>query len=242
MAEVMTSVVRRTVERGGKVLIPAFSLGRTQLVVHYLQAWMRTGRAPEVPIFVDSPMAAAVAEVHRRHPECLTPEAARFFVDSVEADGSGRQLVHYVRSAEESRELSERSGSCVIVAASGMCEAGRIVQHLKRNFDDPRCSILLVSYQAPGSLGRRLLEPRPTVYFHGRRWNLWADVVDVQGFSGHADQDDLRASLGPLAGTTRHVRLVHGELEQAEELGRVLRAEGFADVRMPALGESVSVT
>lgn len=237
MAEQITAVVRRTVERGGKVLVPAFSLGRTQVVVHYLQQWMRAGRMPEVPLWVDSPLAADVAEVHRRHAAHLTREAAQLFE---EVDGQP-SAVRYVRSPEESRQLIAQRGPGIIVAASGMCDGGRILQHLKQNVDDPRCTILLVSYQAASSLGRRLLEPRPTVRFAGRSWNLWAEVVDVHGFSGHADQDDLLAFLGPLVEDTRHVRLVHGDLAPQEALARGLRAAGFADVSAPASGDSVSV-
>jgi metallo-beta-lactamase family protein len=120
-----------------------------------------------------------------------------------------------------------------------MCEGGRILRHLKANIDDPRSSVVLVSYQAPNSLGRRLLEPRPTVRFHGREWNLWADVIDLHGFSGHADRNDFLDFLGPLAGRTKHVRLVHGEPAQAEALAEALRQRGFGDVGIPGPGETV---
>jgi metallo-beta-lactamase family protein len=120
-----------------------------------------------------------------------------------------------------------------------MCEGGRILRHLKQHIDDPRSSVVLVSYQAPDSLGRRLLEPRPTVRFHGRNWNLWADVIALHGFSGHADHNDFLDLLGPLAGRTRHVRLVHGEPEQAEALAEALRQRGFSDVAIPEPGEKV---
>jgi metallo-beta-lactamase family protein len=237
MAEVVEKVVRSSAEQGGKVLIPAFSLGRTQVVVHYLRLWMREGRLPPLPLFVDGPLASRVAEVSRRYPEA--------FVDGVAQGGLpdflDEEVVHHVSSIEESRELSERPGPCIVVASSGMCDGGRIVQHLKRHLDDPRCSVLLVSYQAPHTLGRKLLEPRPRVRFHGHNWNVWADVVQLDGFSGHADQPDLLHFLGPLVREARHVRLVHGEPEQADALAEALQAHGFADVRAPAQGEAVSV-
>jgi metallo-beta-lactamase family protein len=129
----------------------------------------------------------------------------------------------------------------VIVAAGGMCEGGRIVQHLKHHIDDPRCSIVLVNYQAPHTPGRQLLQRGPTVRFHGRKWNKWADVVYLAGFSGHADHDDLLACLAPLAGTVPQVCLVHGEVEQATALAKALRAEGFARVSVPRRGETVSL-
>src|SRR5262249_10163809 len=121
-----------------------------------------------------------------------------------------------------------------------MCDGGRIMQHLRHQVDDPRSSVVLVSYQAPHTVGSRLLEKRPTVRFHGRNWNKWVEVVELNGFSGHADQNDFEALLGPAAGSTGGVRLVHGEPEQAEALAARLRQQGFADVGVPALGEMVS--
>jgi metallo-beta-lactamase family protein len=226
MTDELVEVVERTVSRGGRVLVPAFSLGRTQMVVSCLEEAMRAGRLPDVPIYVDSPLAADVADVYRDHCDCLDEPL----------DGSA---VRYVRDGDESKALAESGGPCVIVASGGMCEGGRIVRHLKANIDDPRSSVVLVSYQAPNSLGRRLLEPRPTVRIHGRDWNLWADVIDLNGFSGHADRNDFLDFLGPLAGRTKHVRLVHGEPEQAAALAEALRGRGFADVGIPEPGEKV---
>ncbi len=237
MTDELDEVVKRTVARGGRVLVPAFSLGRTQIVVSCLRESMRAGRLPAVPIYVDSPLAADVADVYRDHPECLDEKATNRLANGDDPlDGTG---VYYIRDPEESRMLAEGGGPCVIVAAGGMCEGGRIVRHLKENIDDPRSSVVLVSYQAPGSLGARLKEPRPMVRIHGRNWNLWADVIDLHGFSGHADRNDFLDFLGPLVGRTRHVRLVHGEPEQAEALAEALRQQGFGDVAIPEPGEKV---
>lgn len=227
MTDELIEVVKRTVARGGRVLVPAFSLGRTQLVVSCLEDAMNAGRLPEVPIYVDSPLAADVADVYREHAE------------SPNDDPPGGARAYYVRDVDESRELAESSGPCVILAAGGMCEGGRILRHLREHIDDPRSSVVLVSYQAPDSLGARLKKPRPTVRFHGRDWNLWADVIDLNGFSGHADHNDFLDFLGPLAGRTRHVRLVHGEPAQAEALAAALRQCGFDDVAIPEPGETV---
>ena len=198
---------------------------------------LRVGRLPDVPIYVDSPLAADVADVYRDHPECLDEATTRRLADG--DDPLHGPPVRYIRDPEESRELAESSKPCVIVAAGGMCEGGRILRHLRQTIDDPRTSVVLVSYQAPNSLGRRLLEPRPTIRFHGRNWNLWADVIDLHGFSGHADRNDFLDFLSPLAGRTRHVRLVHGEPEQAAALADALRAQGFSDVGIPGPGEQV---
>jgi metallo-beta-lactamase family protein len=244
LAHRLQEVVQTTIARGGKVLIPAFSLGRAQVVVHYVRQWMAQGKLPRVPIYMDSPLAADIAEIHKLYPESLVA------VPSSSGSESGQERarsaddaaqVRYIRASKESRELSRRREACVLVASGGMCEAGRILNHLENNLDDPRNSVVLVSYQAPGSLGRKLLERGPVVHFRGRRWHKWAEIVDLNGFSGHADQEDLMNFFRPLIADRPRVRLVHGELEQAEALAQCLRAEGIEDVLIPRREESVRV-
>jgi len=230
MAAKMAAVVHRTADRGGKVLIPAFSLGRTQLVLFYLRRWMALGKLPRLPLYADSPLAMMIGQVYGQHPEAFQV-----------APSPDDPPVHFVASADESQELTQRKGPAVIVASGGMCEGGRIVGHLKEHLNDPRATIVLVSYQAPGTVGTRLLERKPTVRFHGRNWNKWAEVVELNGFSGHADHDDLTAYLDPLAGSTRQVRLVHGELHAAEALAESLVSHGFDDVAVPAQGQTVEL-
>jgi metallo-beta-lactamase family protein len=226
----MSEVVRRTLARGGKVLIPAFSLGRTQIVVHYLRCWMRDGLLPRTPIYVDSPLAADIAEVYERYSDVV-----------LTAEGPGTPDITYVRTAEDSKALSESSDPCIVVASGGMCDGGRILTYLRQYIDDPRATIVLVSYQATHSLGHKLLEKGPTVRFHGHVWNKWAEVVELKGFSGHADQKDFMALLGASAGKTRQVRLVHGEPEQAAALAKSLREHGFTDVKAPHLKDTAEV-
>jgi metallo-beta-lactamase family protein len=240
LADKLQEVVQTTIQRGGKVLMPAFSLGRAQVVVHYVRQWMAQGKLPRVPIYIDSPLAADIAEVHELYPENM---AAHPLVPSRGKEELEEEAipVRYIRAARDSKELSLRREACVLVASGGMCEAGRILNHLEYNLDDPRNSVVLVSYQAPGSLGRKLLERGPMVHFHGRRWNKWADVIDLNGFSGHADQQDLVNFFRPLVGEAPRVRLVHGELEQAEALAQSLRAEGIEEVVIPRREESVRV-
>ena len=233
------AAIRAAVGRGGKVLIPAFSLGRTQLIIHILQQGLRAGLIPRVPIYVDSPLATEVAEVYRAHPNSLSDDIAK---DLREGHGLlGGDGVHYVRDFEESTRLATRPGSSVIIASSGMCDAGRIQQHLKQLVDDPRCTIILVSYQAAGTTGRRLLEPKPTVRFQGRDWNKWIEVVHLDGFSGHADRADFLAYLKPVAGKIGKVRLIHGEREQADALATMMHDLGFDDVAVPAPGDRVVI-
>lgn len=248
MADILARVIERSATEGGVVLIPAFSLGRTQLVVHYLERWMECGRLPRLPIFVDSPLAAGIADVYARYPESFPDGVVRgrggevVGVSPLSTTSPPHHLTsRYVRSPQESDDLAEQSGPCVIVASGGMCDGGRIVKHLRRHVDDPRASLVLVSYQAPDSLGRKMLERKPTIRFHGRNWNKWIEVVEVNGFSGHADRDDFLAYLGPLAERTGKVRLVHGEPGQAWALADTLSDAGFADVDVPAREETVPI-
>jgi metallo-beta-lactamase family protein len=238
-AERLGEVVRRTVARGGKVVIPAFSVGRTQTVVYFLHQLMSAGRLPDVPVFVDSPMAVRATEVFRAHPECFDAATLRLLEEHPELFGESH--VRYVEKVHESIALNDRPGPCVIISASGMCEAGRVLHHLRHNVEDPRSTVLIAGYQAEGTLGRRLVERRPEVRILGRALALRAEVVVLNGLSSHADHPGLLRSLGPLAGATRRVRLVHGEPGRAAALAEGLRAAGFADVAIPERGESVTV-
>jgi len=203
LAGSLADVVQRTFARGGKVLVPAFSLGRTQTVVYFLHQLMSSGRLPALPVFVDSPLAADATEVFRLHPECFDEATAKLLEDDPDLFGGRR--IQYTRTVEESKRLNARSEPCVIIAASGMCEAGRIVHHLKHGIEDPRNTILIIGFQAPETLGRRLVERREEVRIHGQFWKLRAEVVVMNGFSSHADRNDFRDLLGPLAGQVKQV-------------------------------------
>src|SRR5262249_35638563 len=151
----------------------------------------------------------------------------------------GERRIRYIEKVNESIALNHQPGPCVIIAASGMCEAGRILHHLKHNIGDARNTVLIVGYQAADTLGRRLVEPRPEVRIRGRPLPGKAEVVVLNGLPSHADHDDLVRSLSPLVGTASRVRLVHGEPERAAALAEGLRAAGFADVAIPERGEAV---
>src|SRR5207302_11133100 len=238
-AEQLGEVVRRTADRGGKLVIPAFAVGRTQTIVYFLHQLMRTGKLPGLPIYVDSPMAVRATEVFRAHPECFDEDTLQLL--QVDPDLFGERRIHYVEKVHESIALNSKQEPCIIIAASGMCEAGRILHHLKHNVENPRNTILIVGYQAEHTLGRRLVERRPEVRILGRPYALRAEVVVLNGLSSHADHGDLLRSLGPLAGTAKKVRLVHGEPERAAALAEGLRGVGFGDVALPERGDSVEV-
>ena len=228
MSAKMSAVVTSTLERGGKILIPAFSLGRTHLVLSYLRLWMSEGLLPRIPIYVDSPLAHKIDQVFLKYKDHLLPE-----IKEIQCE--------WLESEDDARHKSTQREQCIIVASGGMCEGGRIVQHLKHHIDDPRSTVVLVSYQAPDSIGAQLLSPVPTVRFHGKKWNKWIDVAEVRGFSGHADTNDFEWLLrGAVAGTSR-VRLVHGEPGSLYALEKQLRQMGFPDVRAPNRMETVAL-
>jgi metallo-beta-lactamase family protein len=154
----------------------------------------------------------------------------------------GRKLVYYTRSVEESKQLNGRKEPCIIISASGMCENGRILHHLKHNIENSANTILIIGYQAPDTVGYRLVQRQPKIRIFDGMYSLRAEVVVMNGFSSHADQGDFMDFLGPLAGQVGKVRLVHGEVEQAEALAKNLRDKGFKDVVIPARGEKVVVS
>lgn len=231
MAAKLDIVMRDTIKRGGKILMPAFSLGRTQMLLYYLETWMLQNKIPRLPIFLDSPLAVEISRVYKRYNKHL----------SVNWNSESENIM-ILDSWEEAQTASFHPKPAIIVASGGMCEGGKILSHLKNHLDDPRTSIALVSFQAPTTLGSKLLEKKPSVYFHGKSWNKWAEIHEIKGFSGHADQNDFNKLLSPIAKTSGHVRLVHGEPESAKALASELSKLGFKDVKPVRRGESVTLT
>jgi metallo-beta-lactamase family protein len=232
-------IVRRTADRGGKVIVPAFAVGRTQTLIYFLHQLFAVGKLAGIPIYVDSPMATRATEVFRAHPECFDDETAALFESHPDLFGDKR--VRYVETVNESVELNHRPEPCVIVSASGMCEAGRVLHHLKHNLPDPRNTVLITGYQAESTLGRRLVERQPEVRVLGQVCPVRAEIAVLNGMSSHADHGDLLRMLGPLAGSTARVRLVHGEPDRAAALADGLRRIGFADIAIPDRGDTASV-
>ena len=239
LAESLGEVVRRTSARAGMVLIPAFSVGRTQAVVYALHQLMQAGKLPDLPIFVDSPLATNATDVFRRHPECFDQETAALL--QKDPDVFGQRRVHYVQSVEESKKLNQRTEPCVIIAASGMCENGRILHHLKNRVEDPRTTIAIAGFQAPNTLGRRLVERQAEIRIFNQTLKLRAEVVTMNGFSSHADHLELMAALLPLVPKTKQVCLVHGDLEPAEALAKDMHGHGFAQIAIPERGQTINL-
>ncbi len=242
--EALAQVVRRTVERGGKVLIPAFAVGRTQEIVYHLHELFLEGRLPRVPIYVDSPLASAATSVFRLHPECYDRETWELLaeIDRPGADPFGFRLLRYLRSTEESMALNDDPNPAVIIAASGMCEGGRILHHLRHHVGNPKNTVLIVSFQAEHTLGRRLAEGWKKVNIYGEPHVVRAEVVVAHGYSAHADRQGLLDYARPVLKEVKGIFLVHGEPEAQEALAEGLRSLGARQVWIPQRGDRVRLT
>jgi metallo-beta-lactamase family protein len=228
-------VVYRTVEKGGRLLIPAFAVGRTQRVVYLLHKLFEERRLPQIPIYVDSPMASEATEVYRRHPECFDREASEWLERD---DILGFRRLRYVQSVEESKRLNDFKIPCVIIASSGMAEAGRILHHLIHGIGNPRNTVLIVGYCASHTLGRRLTEKQPVVKILGQQFKLRAHVEQIDGLSTHADRDELIDYMRGMSSPPRTVYIVHGDEKQSLAHASHLRGEGFDEVHVPHEGDS----
>jgi metallo-beta-lactamase family protein len=226
---------------GGKVVIPAFSVGRTQEIVYSLHRLTLADQLPDVPIFVDSPLAVNVTEVFRLHPECFDEEVRDFMNHDRHPDPFGFSRLRYVRSVEASKEINAMQGPAVIISASGMCEAGRVQHHLKHNITDPNSIVLIVSWQAPHTLGRRLVEHQKMVKIFGEEFPLRARVESINGYSAHADRNGLLGWAKPIARGLRHAFVVHGDPEPAAAVAEGLRQLGAPNVAVPEQGDAFSI-
>jgi len=236
--ESLLAAITRAVGRGGKVIIPSFSVGRTQELVYMMNELFDTGRLPAIPIYVDSPLAANATEVFRLHPECFDADALRMLHEHDDPFGFGK--LTYVRSVAESKKLNDRTEPCVIISASGMCEAGRVLHHLANNIENPKNMILVVGFQAEHTLGRKLVERQPEVKIFGEVFKRNAEVVIMNSLSAHAGQDELLEFVTKLGHSkSKTIFLVHGEPTQAEQLSLKLLESGFRNVHIPNRGDVV---
>jgi len=234
----LEQVVNETYRRGGKLIVPAFAVGRTQELVYTLHQLQEKRDIPgDLPIFLDSPLAIDATSIYRLHPDAYDDEVAQFLSDTNSRDPFGFEMMRYTRTTAESKELNFLRTPAVIISASGMAEAGRILHHLRNNVEDPRNTILIVGWQAPNTLGRRLVERQPQLNILGEKFDLKAEVVTLNGFSAHADQGELLAWVGHLERPPRQTFLVHGELPAATALAAELTARDFPAVHIPILGQ-----
>ena len=238
--EELAAILRRSLEeRGGIVLVPAFAVGRTQDLLYCLNGLSRSGRIRPPQVFVDSPMATEVTEITARHLELFDDEARRA---ASEPPAAGMTMhVSYTASVEESKALNRLAGGAVIVAASGMCDGGRIRHHLRNRLSDPRTTVLFIGFQAQGTLGRRLADGAPSVRLFGEEIRVRAEIAKLDGFSAHADQPALLAWLRGLKRKPQSVYLVHGEPEASAALAAEIAAQQRLRCRIPRHGEAVTL-
>jgi metallo-beta-lactamase family protein len=235
-------VVNETCRRGGKLIVPAFAVGRTQELVYGLHKLVRTRDiSPKLPVFVDSPLAIDATGIYRLHPEAYDQEVFDFLAGDVHSDPFGFDMMTYTRSTNQSKELNFLREPAVIISASGMCEAGRILHHLKNNVEDPRNTILIVGWMAPSTLGRRIVEKQPRVRILGEEYDLRAQVAKINGFSAHAGRSELLAWTDHIKKRPGHTFIVHGEPDASLAMADGLRGQGYPDVHVPELGQQFNV-
>lgn len=239
-ARKLRDVVNATVERRGKVIIPAFAVGRAQELVYALNLLEAEGDIPNVPIYVDSPLAVEATDVFRLHPEEWNSNVTRFLNEERRRNPFDAGNVEYIRDASDSKRLNHDRQPMVIISASGMAETGRILHHLKNNIGDPDNTVLLVSFQAQETLGRKLQDGVNPVRIFGDEYRVRAQVATIEGYSAHADQAELlQWASGFDAGRLQAFCLVHGEPDAQAPLQAKLAEAGFPDVQAPARHESL---
>jgi metallo-beta-lactamase family protein len=236
VANKLANVVNRTCARGGRIIVPAFAVGRTQQLVLLLHELFDQQRIPNIPIFVDSPLAVEITEVFRKHAELYDEETNQFL--KLGEDPFGFKRLRYVRDVGESKALNDLRVPFIVISASGMCEAGRILHHLRNNIENPRNTILITGFQAENTLGRKLVDKLPEVSIFGEPMRLRAEVETINELSGHADQRELLDWMKPFAKSLRRVFLVHGEPVQATALSKAIQDRYSLDVVIPNRGQS----
>lgn len=232
----LRDVVNRTCARGGRIIVPAFAVDRTQQLVLLLHQLANAGEIPSIPIFVDSPLAVNVTEIFRKHVECFNAETRRYLLDGEDPFGFSR--LQYIREASESKKLNDLHGPFVVISASGMCEQGRILHHLRNNLEDARSTVLITGFQAQDTLGRKLVEKMREVRVFGEPVTVRAEISSLDELSAHADQGELIAWLKPLAPHLKKIFLVHGEQAQSQALASVIHSQYGVDVIVPTPGQS----
>ncbi len=236
----LLGIIRETcIERKGKLIIPAFSVGRTQEVVYMLDQMETEGKLPRVPVFVDSPLAVNATMIFGSHPECFDEDLNEYML--IDDNPFGFNQLTYVRSVDMSKELNVMQEPCIIISSAGMMNAGRIVHHLKHGISDPRNTFLLVGYCTPETPCGQLRDGKEEIRIFGETKPVRARIERMESFSAHADRKELLDFIRPQAGRVKRVFLVHGTLDRQESFRDYLLENGFDDVAIPRLGETVEL-
>jgi metallo-beta-lactamase family protein len=234
--EKFIEVIRHTcIEKKGKVIIPAFSVGRTQEIVYMLDKLQHAAKLPHVPVFVDSPLAVNATEIFLKHPECFDSEVHRYMAD--DENPFGFNNLYYIRNTDGSKQLNSSRKPCIIISASGMMNAGRIRHHLLNNIENHRNTFLIVGYCSPNTPGGLLRAGAKSLHIMGQFKQVLADVVIMDSFSAHGDRSEMLEVLANQKKTLKKLWLVHGTLDRQEKWRETLLSNGFADVAIPQLGE-----
>jgi metallo-beta-lactamase family protein len=235
----LAAVINETVQRGGKIIVPAFAVERTQEFVYTLHQLTEQGKIPTIPIYVDSPLAVNATEIFRLHPECLDEQALEYLNKNQDPFGFGK--LKYIRDVEDSKKLNNITTPCIIISSSGMCEGGRILHHLRNNIGDKRNLILIIGFMADGTLGKRIVDKMPVVKIFGEEYELNAQVKKLNSFSAHADHDELLAFIKNINKKPKQVFIVHGNSDQAEPLVAAVKDLGIPNVLIPLAGEKIPI-
>lgn len=241
----LKQIAHETWEDKGKLIIPAFSVGRTQEIVYRMNQLAEAGELPPMKVYVDSPLAVNATDVFRAHAECYDEEMIDAVLYEEDSDPLAFDKLRYIRKVEESKRLNTSKESCVIISASGMCEGGRILHHLRNNIEKPTTRILFAGYQAPHTLGRILIDGSlEKVRIYGEEYTVKASVEKLQGSSGHADSDGLLewAKATAQQGNVKGIALVHCELDSASAFERDLKKHKLGPVIIPAPGDEMDMS
>jgi metallo-beta-lactamase family protein len=231
------AMVAHAIAHQSKIIVPAFAVGRTQDLVMRIKELVRTGAVPPIPIFIDSPLASKATDIFRKHPGMFDEDTFRTFTN--EGDPFAARYIRYVSTPEESKKLNERKGPCIIIASSGMAEGGRVLHHLKHAISDPNNIVAIVGFQAEHTLGRKLVEGWDTVPIFGIPTPRRARVERFNGFSAHADRNELLSYIRAIKPLPTKIFVVHGEERQSLSLAAAIQAEhpGIA-VEVPRPGST----
>lgn len=239
--EELAKIVRRAVKQKGKIIIPSFAIERTQELVYYFHMLVDQGKIPEIPIYVDSPMATNATGIFQVHPECYDKETHEAFLLH-HKNPFGFNSLSFVQSVEESKQLNKKNGPMVIISADGMCEAGRVLHHLVNNIGNPNNQVLLVGYMAENTLGRRLKNGEKEVRIMGDWFNVRAKIQQINAFSAHADYSECLEWLNAIdTSRLKKIFLVHGEPEAQSTFQNFLQSNGFPNVEIVKYGESYNL-
>jgi metallo-beta-lactamase family protein len=244
MEDQIKFVITESLTRGGKIIVPAFSVGRTQEIVFSLSKLFSSGAIPQFPIYVDSPLSTNVSDVFKIHHECFDDETSELISKGIDVFGFSN--LTYIKDVDESKQLNNLKGPCMIISASGMCESGRVLHHLKNNVESQQNTILIVGYQAQNTLGRKLVEskdlPGTIVKILGDEYKVNARVYVLNSFSAHADRDELKEYFEKFdRKKLKGIFLVHGDFDQQKALQSTLKDINYSAVEIPEKGKEISI-